>query len=126
MDEAPLSPAFLGKLARAALDNASELLGDASVLLEAGRFPRAFALSLLAAEEFGKHMACVSASALDLEDPAVSKTFWQRFRNHDAKYQNWHGQLIDPLDVDEDTWQEMWQEHSEMVEVAAAARLRAF
>ncbi len=64
-----LTPPLLGSLARAALDNASDLLADASVLLQAGRYPRAFALSVLAAEEFGKHMQCVSACALDLEDP---------------------------------------------------------
>jgi AbiV family abortive infection protein len=131
-----LTPKLLGGLARAALDNSSNLLADAKLLLNEGRHPRALALTVLAAEEFGKHMICMSAAAFDLEDPTEVKKFWKRFRSHEAKYQNWHGQLIDyiaidprtpfePSKVEPDLWDEMWQEMPHVVEEAMTLKLRA-
>ena len=135
MSESP-TPRLLGDLARAALDNASELLGDAKVLLDAGRYPRVLALTVLAAEEFGKHMMCMSAAALDLDSPREVKKFWKRFRSHEAKYQNWHGQMIDYVAIDPanpmhperrepDLWDDLWSEMPEMVKAAMDMKLRS-
>jgi len=131
-----LTPRLLGKLARAALDNASDLLSDAEVLLKEGRYPRALALTVLAAEEFGKHMMCMSAVGLDLADESEVKKFWKRFRSHAAKYQNWHGQLIDyiainpeepwnPEGTGPDLWDEMWQDMPKIVEFAMDQKMSA-
>lgn len=77
---------FLGRLARAALDNAASLLEDARTLVEAARYPRGYAMAILAVEEFGKHLSCVGAATVS-EDAA---DYWQRFRanftSHRAKY----------------------------------------
>jgi len=131
-----LTPRLLGRFARAALDNASSLLADAEILLNQGRYPRALALTVLAAEEFGKHMMCMSAAVFDLNDPADVKKFWKRFRSHEAKYQNWHGQLIDYIAIDPatpfepskaepDLWDEMWAEMPRVVREAMTLKLRA-
>jgi AbiV family abortive infection protein len=54
----------LVELAIAAEANARELISDAEVLLAAGRWPRAYALAVLAHEEFGKGlMAMVLVAA---------------------------------------------------------------
>lgn len=131
-----LTPRLLGSFARAALDNASSLLADAEVLLNQGRYPRALALTVLAAEEFGKHMMCMSSAVYDLNDPADVKKFWKRFRSHEAKYQNWQSQLIDhiaidpttpfdPARVEPDLWDEMWEEMPRVVGEAMTLKLRA-
>ncbi len=44
----------LRQLAQAAAQNATDLAADARLLLDAGRFPRAYALATLALEELGK------------------------------------------------------------------------
>jgi len=116
-----LTPALLGSIAKAALQNASGLVDESRILLDSGRYARSLALAVLAAEEFGKHMLCVSSSPLDLDDPKVVKKFWNRFRSHEAKYQNWHGQLIDMITLDPgdehdpEAWEEMWAELPEVV-----------
>ncbi len=56
------------QLALAAEANARELINDAEVLLAAGRWPRAYALAVLAHEEFGK---CNMAMALVAAPPAA-------------------------------------------------------
>jgi AbiV family abortive infection protein len=58
----------LVQLALAAEANARELINDAEVLLAAGRWPRAYALGVLAHEEFGK---CNMAMALVAAPPAA-------------------------------------------------------
>lgn len=71
----------LRRLAEAALSNAGDLLADARLLAEAGRFPRAHALATLACEELGKEQHCLRTMwALFPE-----KTFWVGFSNHAGK-----------------------------------------
>jgi hypothetical protein len=48
----------LRQLKHAAEQNAEDLTADARVLLDAGRFPRAYALAVLALEELGKAQLC--------------------------------------------------------------------
>lgn len=71
----------LRSLAEAALSNAGDLLADARLLADAGRFPRAHALATLACEELGKEQDCLHAMwALSAE-----KNFWAGFTNHAEK-----------------------------------------
>jgi AbiV family abortive infection protein len=50
----------LVQLALAAEANARELISDAEVLLAAGRWPKAYALAVLAHEEFGKALMAMA------------------------------------------------------------------
>ncbi len=84
----PLTPAQLGALASATLKNSVDLLRDAEGLAVFGRFPRAFSLAVLAAEEFGKHMMCFGAVGRDKVDPEAWTVFWRRFVTHRPKYEN--------------------------------------
>jgi AbiV family abortive infection protein len=60
----------LVQFALAAESNARELINDAEVLLAAGRWPRAYALAVLAHEEFGKGLMAI---ALVAAHPAARK-----------------------------------------------------
>jgi AbiV family abortive infection protein len=74
-------------LLQAALSNAKDLLGDAQVLADAGRFPRAFALATLAWEELSKGQLC----ALTVVMPEITaEDFWERFRDHEGKLSRVH------------------------------------
>lgn len=76
----------LGRLA--ALENAVELVQDAEVLYNAGRWSRSLFLSQIATEELGKYMMIVSAVANVTAGTMDWTAFWQRFRNHKAKFGN--------------------------------------
>jgi len=65
--------------------NALDLLDDASLLFENGRYARAVSLAVLAMEEYGKSMIIATKASLDLTDDQEWKVFWKRFRDHDAK-----------------------------------------
>jgi AbiV family abortive infection protein len=69
-------------LFHAAIANANDLLSDAQVLAEAGRFPRAFALATLAWEELSKAQLCVLTVTLPEITPDY---FWEGFRDHEGK-----------------------------------------
>jgi AbiV family abortive infection protein len=69
------------KLAQAALSNAGDLLADARLLFDAGRFARAHALATLACEELGKEQECLRAIWL----PPAPRLFWDTFNNHTRK-----------------------------------------
>lgn len=62
--ERPQWPALLA-FWQAAEANARDLIGDAEILLERERWPRAFALAVLAHEEFGKGLMAVALAAAD-------------------------------------------------------------
>jgi len=70
------------------LHNATELLRDAEGLAVFGRYPRAYSLAVLAAEELGKHMMCFGAVGRDLVDPEAWPAFWREFNSHAPKYEN--------------------------------------
>lgn len=77
---------LLGRLARATLDNAVGLLGDARVLADCGRNPRSYALAILAAEEFGKHLSVVGVASVPDDHTIDWAKFWRNFASHKAKY----------------------------------------
>jgi len=79
----------LFRLAAAALANAGDLLADARLLAEAGRFARAHALATLACEELGKEAHCLQAAWVPRRTP---QSFWAGFSNHTQKL--WHTQTL--------------------------------
>ncbi|WP_052685535.1 AbiV family abortive infection protein [Lentzea aerocolonigenes] len=96
---ATLTRRQLVELAGAALTNSGLLLDDAQLLLTAGRWPRAYGLAVLAAEEFGKFMLCATATlTLDVADAASWSDFWKKFRSHQKKFVLWFGQYVDQQD----------------------------
>jgi AbiV family abortive infection protein len=125
----PLSSTQLAQLARAALDNASGLLSDARVLLEAGRWPRAYALVILSAEEFGKFYSCVVAAAYEPDDVAAWASFWRDFTSHRPKFTAWTGQFVDLLDwgpvgsEGDAEWKRAWDDRKHTVEVGLNGKL---
>jgi AbiV family abortive infection protein len=74
-------------LLRAALANAKDLLNDAQLLADAGRFPRALALATLSWEELSKADLCALAIGLPENTPDY---FWERFRDHEGKLSRVH------------------------------------
>lgn len=84
----PLTPEQLGELASATLTNSLDLLHDAEGLAIFGRYPRAYSLAVLGAEEFGNHMMCFGAVGREQVDPDTWSTFWKKFLKHDPKYEN--------------------------------------
>ena len=81
-----LNPAEIAEGIAAAQANASRLIADAKLLADAGRFPSAAALAILAIEERGKvmilnHIAIVPADQL--------KGAWRDYRSHRAKNAPW-------------------------------------
>jgi AbiV family abortive infection protein len=70
------------------LDNAVELMRDASGLAAFRCYARAFSLGILAAEEYGKHMMAMGMLGKDADDSAAWAEFWQRFKSHQPKYEN--------------------------------------
>jgi AbiV family abortive infection protein len=81
-----LTPADIAQGIAAAQANANRLIADARILVDAGRFPSAAALAILAIEERGKviilkRMAIVPADKL--------KETWRDYRSHRAKNAAW-------------------------------------
>jgi AbiV family abortive infection protein len=69
-------------LLQAAKANAEDLISDAELLADAGRFPRAHALATLAHEEIGKAQLCLLAVML----PEIThEEFWAAFKSHTGK-----------------------------------------
>ena len=74
-------------LFQAAVANAEGLLGDAELLVEFGRFPRAHALATLSWEELSKGQLCLLAAVFRDLSP---EDFWTRFRDHESKLSRVH------------------------------------
>jgi AbiV family abortive infection protein len=70
-------------LQRAALANAHDLLDDAQLLLDAGRWPRAYALATLAWEELSKAQLCVLA--VIMAGDMTAEDFWAEYKTHEGK-----------------------------------------
>lgn len=70
------------RLAREALLNAASLVADAELLLADRRWPRAFALGVLAVEEIGKMILTGGAATTEALE---AKEFWSDFRHHATK-----------------------------------------
>ncbi len=62
--------------------NAGDLISDAELLADVGRFPRAHALATLAHEEIGKAQLCLLAVMLTEITP---EEFWDAFKSHTGK-----------------------------------------
>lgn len=126
----PLNSAQLAELARATLDNAMSLLADAHLLLDAGRWPRAYALAVLAAEEYGKFEACVVASSYEQTDEESWTQFWGNFVLHKPKLTTWAGTLVDFLftlpTMDHEEWINAWNKRGEVVQEGLRGKLSAF
>lgn len=114
-----LPPRRLGQLAEAALNNSLGLLLDATALYARDGYPRALSLAVLAAEEFGKHVMCLSAIQLRVDDDEGWEEFWRRFLRHRHKLTTWAGIHADfavggatSPEADED-WERLWDTISE-------------
>lgn len=66
-----------------AVQNASELLEDAKLLLNHGRWPRSASLSILAVEEIGK--VSLLRGLLLCDSPTDLNGAWRRYRTHTKK-----------------------------------------
>ncbi|MBU2008362.1 MAG: AbiV family abortive infection protein [Chloroflexi bacterium] len=66
------------------LQNAEELIGEADILLQAGKYARATGLCIIAMEELGKRTTLWRAIGFG-EDETEWKAFWRRFRQHEVK-----------------------------------------
>jgi len=82
-----LSPAQAAEGIALARANASRLIGDAELLLEAGRHPSSMALAILAIEELGKVQ--ILKSIVLFSDPDQLKKAWRDYRSHRAKNVHW-------------------------------------
>lgn len=70
-----------------ARSNATRLIQDAEILLQAERYPSAIALAILAIEELGK-VQIIKILVLQTEDSALKKA-WKDYRSHRAKNVQW-------------------------------------
>lgn len=94
-DEPIIERKLVARLGRAAADNALELAEEADLLDENGHSARAFALTVLAAEELGKAFICSMTEAHtsdDLSDATDDLGDWESFgamvvghRKHETK-----------------------------------------
>ena len=82
----------LAHLALASLVNAVSLLSDADLLLENSRWPRAYSLGVLAAEEFAKFWSYSVAIGWDGDG---RRRLVKDARAHKAKLAVWEGQRVD-------------------------------
>jgi AbiV family abortive infection protein len=82
---------ILLSFASASMINARDLLGDAQILLQASRWPTAYALAVLSAEEFGKAglaMRLFTMPRDDLEQIAVRRLTGDHQVKLEAAYQH--------------------------------------
>lgn len=82
-----------------ALSNAKRLYADAQVLLDAGRYPSACSLGILAVEEIGK-LTVLRLLALGGSKEAI-KANWKRYSSHIDKNHFW--MMVSVFESDENT-----------------------
>jgi AbiV family abortive infection protein len=123
----PLPSGELARLARATLDNAVDLLSDARLLYEAERWQRAYALGVLAAEEYGKFYACVAALGYETDDAESWTKFWDLFRYHDPKFTHWAGQYINMWGWagpdGHSRWMQAWEHRAQVAKAIGALKM---
>ena len=83
----PLSPAEIANGIAVAQQNALRLIEDAQILADAGRYPSANALAILAIEERGK-VFILRNLALAKEEDEIRK-IWREYRSHRSKNKGW-------------------------------------
>jgi AbiV family abortive infection protein len=79
------SPELLRDYSRAALDNATELIAEASLLHKHGHFARAYFLAIAAIEETGKAFLAFEAQGRNLSDSSVVSKFSRFVLEHPDK-----------------------------------------
>lgn len=120
-----LSAAELGAIAQAALGNALELVEEGELLADAGRWARAYALAVLAGEEFGKVMTCLGALGNpEADTDQFWRDFWWRFLNHQPKYENVMG-FASQFMTDESVRQQFREQFAEHVRADQDRKLEA-
>lgn len=97
MSATPLpSEEVLQAFAKAAIDNAERLLGDASTLLAAGSAPTAHSLAVLALEEIGKAIICCGGFAGSENTVTTRELFTKETSSHSAKL-TWARNFVDVM-----------------------------
>ena len=81
----PLTIEEISKGLKACIDNVSDLVLDAEVLIQARRSTRALTCLLVAGQELGKIHYLQAMPTFDLDDSARWKQFWSGFYNHKSK-----------------------------------------
>lgn len=90
-NKGPLVDADLMHLAQHAAENSRDLLDEADMLIQRGRWARAGALAVLAVEEAGKAQLChvwaahVIPNLNSLMSPGAWADFWDAFVDHPGK-----------------------------------------
>ena len=67
------------------IENATNIFGDAYILIKANRFPRALSLLLLAIQEAGKVNILRNMTMISTRDQKPWKKEWKSFRKHETK-----------------------------------------
>lgn len=80
-----IDQAFLVRYRTAALENAAELLEEASLLAAHGHRARAYFLAVASIEETGKAFLAFSAQGRNLSDPGLRARLKQQFDDHSPK-----------------------------------------
>jgi AbiV family abortive infection protein len=80
-----LTPGLLRAYSAAALENARELVAEASLLLAHGHRARAYFLAVASIEEIGKGLQAFDAQGRNLSDPAVGSRLKNRTEDHAHK-----------------------------------------
>lgn len=83
----PLTYEQIASGMNAAYDNGRRLTADARTLLDLKRFPSAFALAVLAFEEYGKSSIIGTFAAH--KTPEQRREGWKKYRTHTAKSYPW-------------------------------------
>jgi len=80
-----LNATLLQRYSQAALDNAVELLAEASLLEANGHQARAYFLAVASIEEMGKASLAFEGQGRNLNDPAVAGKLRKSFEDHSSK-----------------------------------------
>lgn len=67
------------------IENATNIFGDAYILIKANRFPRALSLLLLAIQEAGKVNILKNMTMIPTKNQKLWKKEWKNFRKHETK-----------------------------------------
>lgn len=86
-----LTPTEIAAGIAVAQANANRLIADARVLIDAGRFPSAAALAILAIEERGKALIL---NRMAIVPPDKLNATWREYRSHRAKNAAWAMPLL--------------------------------
>jgi AbiV family abortive infection protein len=115
----------LNSLAQLAFANAIALRDEARILFDNERWARAYALGVLAAEEYGKSRLCLAAIATTPAGPDEWKAFWRAWNRHEPKFGHWAAALVDRLSPDYRPAGHPWEQEWDVYEREAWEPVRA-